>query len=107
MESRIFRYSCDCGSLAIGSPDCVTLVGNSVGDGTYSLFVTDREDFKAIEEDFVFVTTCRGKAVTVYDYDCEGAEPLCTLSGRFAVYRRKESGDMAVVMWEDWTGRDE
>ena len=104
--TRMFRYSCDCGSLAIGTPECVTLVGNSVGDGTYSVFVTDREDFRSIEKDFVFVTTCRGKAMTVYDYDCEGAQPLCTLSGRLAVYRRKESGDMAVVMWGDWSGRD-
>lgn len=100
MASKVYRYSCDCGGLAVGSDACRTLIWNCEGDGTFNLFVTDREDFKAIEDGFELAGVCQGDAVAVYDYDCDGGKPLCVLSGRFGVYRRRRSGDMAVVRWE-------
>jgi hypothetical protein len=81
----------------------MTLVGNSEGDGEYWVRVMDKAQFRIVEGEYVFATVVQGKAVTIFDYDCQGAEPLCTMAGRFAVYRRRRSGDMAVVVWEDWT----
>ena len=100
MAIKAFRYSCDCGSLAVGSDGCRVLVGNSEGDGDFAVIVAAREDFEAIKGDYIFATACEGTAVTIYDYDCAGGAPLCTMAGRFGIYRRRRGGDMAVVRWE-------
>ena len=99
---QTFRYSCDCGALAIGSETCKVHVHNGLGDGTFQVSIVDRAEFAKDRESgmFEFRTVCEGDAVTIYDYDCSGAQPLVTLSGRFGIWALRGTGNMVIERWE-------
>lgn len=102
-----YHYSCDCGSLAVGSGACRVLVHNSVGDGRFRLLVFDSREEAGMDGSrmpgWTFETVCEGDGIEVFDYDCTYPEAecearvLCTLSGRYGIYRKDGSGDMALV----------
>lgn len=95
-----YHYECDCGDLVIGSSACKVHIANNFGDGAFRLLVFGSREEAGGMEGWAFVTVCEGDAMEVYGYDCEPADVLCTLSGKYAVYRRKdECGDMALVRW--------
>lgn len=104
-----YIYDCDGGSLLIGNACFACHYQNNYGDGSHTVTVFENED-KGVNfsyKSYDFVGVALGE-FNVYDYDCLNAEQradkthiLCSLRGRYGIYARKESGDMALEYWDD------
>lgn len=101
-------YDCDGGALAIEMSGSEVCIQNEAGDGTYSVFVYDKNELpRLLEENLSYVTRCYFKEAHVLDYDYlhnfskENIEQhtLFTLSGLYGIYRK--SGDIYLSKWED------
>lgn len=102
-----FRYSCDGGSLAIGTVAARFAVVNNYGDGTHSVIIYDRGERNPLDAGTEFRGAIEGKEIKVYAYDCLTDEEcadennvLVTLSGRYGVYAKINSGDILLEKWE-------
>lgn len=101
MEQK--NYSCDGGSIAIGTPTCRANFTNDYGDGCFTVYVVDYEESRTFTNKD-FKGSVEGESITVYSCDwlsaedCENEENiLFELSGRFGVYAME--GDILLVRW--------
>lgn len=98
-------YICDGGSLAIGTPTARFNVVNRYGDGEWAVEV--HNGFRSCDRtDLLFMGSVEGSEINVYDYDCltdtdleDPAHILFTLSGRYGVFARVNSGDIVLEKW--------
>lgn len=110
---QVFRYFCDGGSLAIGSEHARVSICNEIGDGTYSIFITNRNETAELadgrfsnRDNWTFLGAVDGDCIKVFDYDCyhtaEEANKhiLVTLSGRYGIWVEKLGGDFWLQKWE-------
>lgn len=106
-----FSCSSDIGSVLIGNSDWTFAVPNHGGDGTTKVRVYDSDAEFQMDpwaKDMDFVSSAQG-TFGIFRYDCsyhelhEGdmtdKDALCTLSGRYGVYRGKWK--VAFVKWSD------
>lgn len=109
---KVYEYSCDGGSLMIGSVDFACHYGNNFGDGSHLVYLFENGEMKKRYRDvnkvWEFVGSVLGKA-NVYDYDCYDKDErankdnvLCELNGRYGVYAKRNNGDMAIEYWDDY-----
>ena len=103
------KYSCDGGAICIGTKESRSDFLNNYGDGTHYVTLYDRSEFDDSDR-WEFRGSVRGRNINVYKYDClldEECEDkkniLFKISGRIAVFARKHSGEMALVLWEKYT----
>lgn len=109
---KVYRYSCDGGSIMIGNEDFACHYMNNYGDGKHRVYVFEKGEmakrYRNVNAVWEFAGSVLGKA-NLYDYDCydknERANKdnvLCELNGRYGVYSTKYSGDMAIEYWDDY-----
>lgn len=92
------KYSCDGGTIMIGTKDCRICLPNGYGDGDFSVNVfktqEQKEEFHKKYNKFEWVGTIEGTEINIYSYDCLTQEEvedvksnvLYTLSGRYGIY---------------------
>jgi hypothetical protein len=92
------EYSADGGALKIYSSDMSVDFLNGVGDGTFSVELT--EGYRTSREwDFIGSFVVRTVAY-ISGYDCS-YDPVYELpKGRYAVYRN-DNGNMLISYWDD------
>jgi len=106
-----FYYTCDGGSIAIGTPGCITCISNEYGDGRFEVIITDRNEYidhiTGISENrWHFKGAVQGDRITVYRYDCIHNEAdakryaAVTLSGRYGIFCLANGGDIWLQEWE-------
>lgn len=94
-----YRYICDGGALMLGCDDFKCHYMNDYGDGEHNLFVfVSESEFNDVYQAFKFVGHVSGK-INVYYYDCDDDDVIVQLDGLYAVYAKRNSGDMALVRW--------
>ena len=110
---RVVRYSCDGGSLAIGSEHARVCLPNNIGDGTYSVYITGIDESLAEvgngldnRNNWDFVGAVEGDEIKLFAYDCyhTAAEAIrnviITLSGRFGIFCLKSDGIFWLQEWD-------
>ena len=96
-KMKMYKYSCDGGTIKIGNDDFSVHITNDYGDGTHKVYIgTEKEIFDRKPYDAKYVGSVRGK-FNIYEYDC-GNEVLCKLEGRYSVY--KHAGTIYLIKWE-------
>lgn len=107
------EYSCDGGSLAIGSEYARVSLCNNIGDGTYSVYITEigeqPEELGGTSTDrhnWDFLGAVEGEEIMLFAYDCyhtakEAAKGVTImLSGRYGIFCEKCGGTFWLQQWE-------
>jgi hypothetical protein len=93
-----FTYVADAGSLMLGTEQFKAHYKNESGDGKFTVTIDEAGETKINNEVWKFVDCVEG-TFNVYDYDCSGASPLITLTGRYGIYNN--DGCMLLQKWPD------
>lgn len=101
------RYSCDGGSLAVGTSSARYNIINNYGDGCHDVVIAERNENFGKDEWYEFRGAIEGTDIKVFRYDCLSNEEcedeknvLFNLSGRFGVFAEKGSGTIVLQRWE-------
>ena len=96
-----YNYSCDAGSVLVGTTEFQVRLQNGFGDGYFDIYVVDNGEIDLSE--YRFNTTIAG-TFTIYDYDCLSEtelkmpdHKLTELNGYYGVYYND-----GTVVFEDW-----
>lgn len=103
-----FKYSCDGGTMAIGTGDCIFRIPNDYGDGTFDIYVLPRDeplgdfvsDVTKFYDNWSWRGCIKGSNIKLYSYDCIHSEEdvkeyeITTLSGEYNVYAERLGGDI-------------
>lgn len=81
-----FKTHSDTGSVRIGNNTFSLLIPNGYGDGITRVAIFDKAEF-ALDHLMSYCTRFSTSGAHVYDYDCDGGQPIRTISGNYAVYR--------------------
>ena len=102
------KYSCDGGTIMIGTKESHVCLPNGYGDGCHSVRVIKRDDDRkkfSKECGWTWLGTVSGEKFNVYSYDCLHGDEftdkdniLYTLSGRYGVYHKK--GNIVLEKWQ-------
>ena len=101
-----FTYGCDGGSLSIGTASARVSVPNCYGDGEHKLLVINGKYDPCLHSGCEFRGAVEGNEIKVFKYDCftddecaDEKNVLVTLSGRYGIYAKLNSGDMILEKW--------
>lgn len=83
---RQFKTCSDAGSVRIGNDSLSILIPNGYGDGITRVAIFDKAEF-VLDNLMCYYTSISTSSAHVYDYDCDGGQPIRTISGNYAVYR--------------------
>ena len=98
------RYSCDGGTICIGTIEARACYTNNYGDGTHTVTVYSKNDcFNG--DGWEFKGSVEGQNIIVFDYDCLTDEDiknenhvLFKLSGRCGVFAK--DGNIVLNQWD-------
>lgn len=102
-------YSCDGGTIMIGTKDFRVCLPNGYGDGEFSVEIVEtqkqKEKFNKECQRWKWLGEVEGNEINVYTYDCLTTEEiektkinvLYTLSGKYGVYRN--NGKIVLEKW--------
>lgn len=93
-----FTYIADAGSLMLGTEQFKAHYDNGYGDGEFTITINETGETEINNVTWKFVDCVEG-TFNIYDYDCSGASPLITLTGRYGIYNNH--GDMLLQKWPD------
>ena len=109
MEKK--TYTCDGGSLAIGTVNARASFPNCFGDGAWNVYLYGTGE--ELPPHTVFRGAVEGNNIQVFAYDCYSNKELkdliedgttdvilFELKGRFGVFAIENSGDMILQRWE-------
>lgn len=95
-------YTCDGGSICIGTKASRAFFPNNYGDGGFYVYTCS--NLRELKGDWMFKGAVEGTNINVYKYDCLSNEEcenhkniLFTLTGRWGVYA--QGGDIALERW--------
>lgn len=99
-------YSCEGGCICVGTPEARANYLNGFGDGTFTVKVCTRAEFRRFRTDkWEFQGAVEGPDIRVFDCDYLTTEAyrddkhvLFKLSGRFGIYAN--IGDIVLERWE-------
>ena len=99
------RYTCDGGSICIGTVDARVQIPNCYGDGEHTIFIYNGNE--QVPDNTEFRGAIEGDNIQVFDYDgystqelnLIGNKVLFNLQGRFGIYAVKDTGDMILQKW--------
>jgi len=97
-----FEYIADCGSIAIGNNNFISLFANGCGDGKFEVSINNKNNNDNNDERiFITVIECF-KETNVYRHDCEPFNSIIykLKAGRYGIYRHKNNGNMYIQLWK-------
>ena len=97
-------YSCDEGTICIGTPEARACYTNDFGDGSHWVYVCRRNEKKLDYQRFK--GSVEGPDIRVFDYDCLTTEEcrddkhvLFKLSGRYGIFAY--NGTIVLEKWDE------